>query len=172
VSGGSQGAVAVNELACGALISLAAELPLAIVHQTGAKDRDAVAARYAAAGVAAEVHAFITDMASAYVAADLVVGRAGATTVAELALAGKPSVLVPYPFAADNHQEHNAAEMAAAGAALMLRQSELTAQSLADALRPILTSRDRRAAMSLAMRGFGRPQAAAQIVDWCLAAAV
>jgi UDP-N-acetylglucosamine--N-acetylmuramyl-(pentapeptide) pyrophosphoryl-undecaprenol N-acetylglucosamine transferase len=171
VSGGSQGAVAVNELASGALIALAVERPLAIVHQTGARDRDATAAKYAAAGVAAEVHAFITDMASAYVAADVVVGRAGATTVAELALAGKPAVLVPYPFAADNHQEHNAREMAEAGAALMLRQAELTAASLADALRPILAEPSRRSAMATAMRAFARPRAAADIVDWCQARA-
>jgi UDP-N-acetylglucosamine--N-acetylmuramyl-(pentapeptide) pyrophosphoryl-undecaprenol N-acetylglucosamine transferase len=104
VCGGSQGAVAVNELAGAALVALSAERPLAIVHQAGARDAEATAARYAAAGVVAEVHAFITDMASAYLAADLVIGRAGATTVAELAIAGKAAVLVPYPHAADNHQ--------------------------------------------------------------------
>jgi UDP-N-acetylglucosamine--N-acetylmuramyl-(pentapeptide) pyrophosphoryl-undecaprenol N-acetylglucosamine transferase len=169
VCGGSQGAVAVNELASAALIALAGERPLAIVHQTGARDRDATAARYAAAGVAAEVHPFITDMASAYLAADLVVGRAGATTVAELALAGKPAVLIPYPHAADNHQELNARAMAEAGAALMLRQAELTAATLADALRPIVSDPARRATMAAAMRRFARPDAAARIVDWCQA---
>ena len=111
-------------------------------------------------------------MASAYLAADLVIGRAGATTVAELAIAGKPAVLVPYPHAADNHQEHNAREMAEAGAALMLRQAELTPELLADALRPIVAEPGRRAAMAEAMRRFARPDAASRIVDWCRAQAL
>nr|HEX4315571.1 undecaprenyldiphospho-muramoylpentapeptide beta-N-acetylglucosaminyltransferase [Kofleriaceae bacterium] len=167
VCGGSQGAVAVNELASAALIQLAATHRLAITHQTGDRDRDATAARYRDAGVAADVHAFITDMASAYLAADLVVGRAGATTVAELAIAGKPAVFIPYPHAADNHQELNAREMAAAGAALSLRQRELTGSSLADALQPVVGDPARRAAMAAAMRALARPDAAARIVDWC-----
>jgi UDP-N-acetylglucosamine--N-acetylmuramyl-(pentapeptide) pyrophosphoryl-undecaprenol N-acetylglucosamine transferase len=169
VSGGSQGAIAVNELASRALIALAKELPLAIVHQTGEKDRDATAARYAGAGVAAECHAFIKDMASAYRRADLIVGRAGATTVAELAIAGKPAVLIPYPHAADNHQELNAREMADKGAALMVRQAELTADALADALRPLLADRDRRATMGSAMKALARPGAASAVIDWCQA---
>jgi UDP-N-acetylglucosamine--N-acetylmuramyl-(pentapeptide) pyrophosphoryl-undecaprenol N-acetylglucosamine transferase len=169
VSGGSQGAAAVNELASHALIALAKELPLAIVHQTGEKDRDATAARYAAAGVAAECHAFIKDMASAYGAADLVIGRAGATTVAELAIAGKPAVFIPFPFAADNHQELNAREMAEKGAALMFRQADLTSDKLADALRPLLADADRRRAMGAAMHALARPDAAKTVIDWCLA---
>ncbi|HEX2689829.1 MAG TPA: undecaprenyldiphospho-muramoylpentapeptide beta-N-acetylglucosaminyltransferase, partial [Kofleriaceae bacterium] len=99
VSGGSLGAVAVNELAAEALIALAKDTPLAIVHQTGDKGLDATIQRYAAANVAADCHAFIQDMASAYQRADLIIGRAGATTVAELAITGKPSVFIPYPFA-------------------------------------------------------------------------
>jgi UDP-N-acetylglucosamine--N-acetylmuramyl-(pentapeptide) pyrophosphoryl-undecaprenol N-acetylglucosamine transferase len=169
VSGGSQGAVAVNELASGALIALAKELQLAIVHQTGEKDRDATAARYATAGVAAECHAFIKDMASAYRAADVVIGRSGATTVAELAIAGTPAVFIPFPFAADNHQELNAREMAAKGAALMFRQADLTSDNLADALRPLLADPARRAAMSDAMRALARPGAGAAVIDWCIA---
>lgn len=174
VSGGSQGAVAVNELASGALIALAQGAPgrpLAIVHQTGEKDLAATRDRYAAAGVAAECHAFIRDMAAAYRAADLVIGRAGATTVAELAIAGKPAVFIPYPFAADNHQELNAREMAEAGAALMFRQSELTAATLAEALRPLLGDPARRRAMGAAMKALARPAAAAAVVDWCVAQA-
>ena len=174
VSGGSQGAVAVNELASQALIALAGAAPerrLAIVHQTGEKDLDATRARYAAAGVAAECHAFIRDMAAAYRAADLVIGRAGATTVAELAIAGKPALFIPYPFAADNHQELNAREMAEAGAALMFRQSELTADRLAEALRPLLGDPARRRAMGAAMKALARPGAAAAVIDWCEAQA-
>jgi UDP-N-acetylglucosamine--N-acetylmuramyl-(pentapeptide) pyrophosphoryl-undecaprenol N-acetylglucosamine transferase len=170
VSGGSQGAVAVNELAAQALIAIAQAAPareLAVVHQTGEKDLEATRARYAAAGVAAECHAFIRDMAAAYRRADLVIGRAGATTVAELAIAGKPAIFIPYPFAADNHQELNAREMAEAGAALMFRQAELTAEQLAEALRPLLADPARRRAMGAAMKALARPGAAAAVVDWC-----
>lgn len=170
VSGGSQGAVAVNELAAQALIAIAAGEPpgrLAIVHQTGEKDLEATRARYAAAGVSAECHAFIRDMAAAYQRADLVIGRAGATTVAELAIAGKPAIFIPYPFAADNHQELNAREMAASGAALMFRQAELTADQLAGALRPLIADPDRRRAMGAAMKALAKPGAAAAVVDWC-----
>ena len=170
VVGGSQGAVAVNELASTALAALAKQAPLAITHQTGEKDLDATSARYRDAGVAADCRAFIKDMATAYRAADLIIGRAGATTVAELAIAGKPAVFIPYPFAADNHQELNAREMAAKGAALMFRQAELTADTLADALRPLLADPDRRTEMGAAMKSLARPQAAAAVIDWCIAA--
>ena len=167
VCGGSQGAVAVNELASRALIALAGEVKLVIVHQTGEKDLEPTAARYREAGVAAECRAFIKDMAGAYQQADLIIGRAGATTVAELAIAGKPAVLVPYPFAADNHQELNAREMADKRAALMFRQAELTADGLADALRPLLAEPARRAEMGAAMKSLARPDAAAAVIDWC-----
>jgi UDP-N-acetylglucosamine--N-acetylmuramyl-(pentapeptide) pyrophosphoryl-undecaprenol N-acetylglucosamine transferase len=167
VCGGSQGAVAVNELASQALATLAKESPIAIVHQTGEKDLAATRERYAAAGIAAECSAFIKDMAAAYQRADIIIGRAGATTVAELAIAGKPAIFIPYPHAADNHQEINAREMADAGAALMFRQSELTAARLADAVRPLLDSR-KRADMAAAMKALAKPRAAAAVVDWCL----
>jgi len=167
VSGGSLGAVAVNALAADALIALARTTPLSIVHQTGAKGLDETVQRYAAAGVAADCRAFIQDMAAAYQRADLIIGRAGATTVAELAIAGKPAVFIPYPFAADNHQEINAREMAEAGAALMFRQAELTADRLADALRPLLAEPARRAAMGAKMKALARPGAAATVIDWC-----
>jgi UDP-N-acetylglucosamine--N-acetylmuramyl-(pentapeptide) pyrophosphoryl-undecaprenol N-acetylglucosamine transferase len=166
VVGGSQGAVAVNELASQALGVLAKELPLSIVHQTGEKDLEATAARYRDAGVDADCRAFIKDMAAAYHRADVVIGRAGATTVAELAIAGKPAIFIPYPFAADNHQELNAREMADKGAALMFRQSELTSEKLADALRPLLAEPARRAKMGAAMKALARPGAAAAVVDW------
>lgn len=169
VSGGSLGAVAVNELAAGALIALSQTQPLAIVHQTGEKGLEETRARYAGAGVAAECSAFITDMASAYQRADLIIARAGATTVAELAISGVPAVFIPYPFAADNHQEINAREMADAGAALMFKQSELTSDKLADALRPLLTDPARRAAMRAKMTALARPGAAATVIDWCQA---
>jgi UDP-N-acetylglucosamine--N-acetylmuramyl-(pentapeptide) pyrophosphoryl-undecaprenol N-acetylglucosamine transferase len=169
VSGGSLGAVAVNDLASEALIALARTTPLAIVHQTGEKGLDATAKRYADAGVAAECRAFITDMAAAYQRADLIICRAGATTVAELAITGKPAVFIPYPFAADNHQEVNAREMADAGAALMFKQSELTATGLAEALQPLIADAARRAEMGARMKALARPRAAATVIDWCVA---
>ncbi|MBA3397070.1 MAG: undecaprenyldiphospho-muramoylpentapeptide beta-N-acetylglucosaminyltransferase [Deltaproteobacteria bacterium] len=169
ICGGSQGAVAVNELAARALSSLAGELKVRIVHQTGEKDLAATQQRYAAAGITAECRAFIKDMASAYQRADVIIGRAGATTVAELAIAGKPAIFIPYPFAADNHQELNAREMAAAGAALMFRQSELTADALATALRPLLADPTTRQRMGAAMKALAKPAAAATVVDWATA---
>jgi UDP-N-acetylglucosamine--N-acetylmuramyl-(pentapeptide) pyrophosphoryl-undecaprenol N-acetylglucosamine transferase len=167
VSGGSLGAVAVNPLAADALIALAREVPLAIVHQTGDKGLADTVERYRAAGVAAECHAFIKDMGAAYQRADVIVSRAGATTVAELAITGKPAVFIPYPFAADNHQELNARAMADAGAALMFRQAELTADQLASALRPLVTEPSRRAEMGARMKALARPTAAATVIDWC-----
>lgn len=167
VAGGSLGAVAVNELASEALIALAKERSLSIVHQTGEKDVEKIAKRYADAGVDATVSAFIKDMASAYLAADVVVCRAGATTVAELAIAAKPAIFIPYPFAADDHQTLNAREMSAHGAALCFPQSELTSVKLADAIRSL--DADKRAQMSSAMRAFAKPGAAAAVVDWALA---
>jgi UDP-N-acetylglucosamine--N-acetylmuramyl-(pentapeptide) pyrophosphoryl-undecaprenol N-acetylglucosamine transferase len=166
VCGGSQGAVAVNELASQALIALAKETPLHIVHQTGEKDLAPTQERYAAAGVEADCRAFIKDMAGAYLAADIIIGRAGATTVAELAIASKPAILIPYPFAADNHQELNAREMADKGAALMFRQADLTADKLATALRPLLADPARRADMGAAMKALAKPEAAGSIVEW------
>lgn len=171
VCGGSQGAVAVNELASAALVELARELPVGITHQTGEKDLAATQARYAAAGVTADCRAFIKDMASAYHTADVVIGRAGATTVAELAIAGKPAIFIPYPFAADNHQELNAREMAAAGAALVFKQSELTAAQLAAALRTLLTDAETRETMSAAMKAIARPAAAVTVIDWAVSVA-
>ncbi len=169
VSGGSLGAVAVNDLAAEALCTLSREVALSIVHQTGEKGLEATAKRYADAGVTANTRAFIKDMASAYHRADIIIGRAGATTVAELAIAGKPAIFIPYPFAADNHQEINAREMATAGAALMFKQSELTATILADALRPLLTDAAKRTAMGAAMKALAKPLAAAAVVDWAAA---
>ncbi len=169
VVGGSQGAVAVNALAAEALSALAKDLRLAIVHQTGEKDLEPTQAKYAAAGVTADCRAFIKDMAAAYQDADLIIGRAGATTVAELAIAGKPAIFIPYPFAADNHQELNAREMADKGAALMFKQAELTADKLAGALRPLLTDAATRQQMGAAMKSLAKPQAAATVIDWASA---
>jgi UDP-N-acetylglucosamine--N-acetylmuramyl-(pentapeptide) pyrophosphoryl-undecaprenol N-acetylglucosamine transferase len=168
ISGGSQGATKVNELASAAIVQLG-DPRITVVHQTGAADVEKIREVYAKAGVTAEVQAFIQEMAKQYQEADLIISRAGATTVAELAIAGKPAILVPYPFAADNHQEINAREMAASGAAIMCRQAELTPDILAKLLGDLLGDDARRAEMGSAMKALAKPGAAATVVDWCAA---
>ncbi|HJZ86522.1 MAG TPA: undecaprenyldiphospho-muramoylpentapeptide beta-N-acetylglucosaminyltransferase, partial [Polyangia bacterium] len=164
VVGGSQGAHALNELVADALAALPAPRPR-VVHQTGEADCAAIAARYRELGVAADVRAFIDDMAAAYAAADLVVCRAGATTIAELTAVGRPAIFIPFPFAADDHQFWNAHALADAGAALVHRQSEITPSALAAELAALLADPARRAAMSARMRALGKPDAARDIVD-------
>jgi UDP-N-acetylglucosamine--N-acetylmuramyl-(pentapeptide) pyrophosphoryl-undecaprenol N-acetylglucosamine transferase len=166
--GGSQGAVALNALVADAVAILSAsDFRLTILHQTGKADLDATKARYADAGISADCQAFIVDMAAEYRRADLVIARAGATTVAELTVVGTPAILVPYPYAADNHQEINARELVGAGAATMFRQADLDAETLADAIADTLDDRHALERMGSAMNALGRPHAAATIIDWC-----
>ena len=170
VFGGSQGAAALNIVVADAAGLLAARgVALDIVHQTGEANLEPTRALYQAGGVAADLRTFIADMAAEYRRADLVIARSGATTVAELGVVGRPAILVPYPFAADNHQEINAREMAGAGAALMFRQNDLTPGVLADAIAELAARPEKLVTMSTAMRALGRPQAAAAILDWCAA---
>jgi UDP-N-acetylglucosamine--N-acetylmuramyl-(pentapeptide) pyrophosphoryl-undecaprenol N-acetylglucosamine transferase len=168
VFGGSQGAVALNQLVADAAGLLAGRgIPIEIVHQTGEASLDQIRERYRAAGIEADLRSFVKDMAAEYRRADLVIARAGATTVGELGVVGRPAILVPYPFAADNHQEVNAREMAEAGAALMFRQADLTGEKLADAIAQLAHNRDALARMGSAMKALGKPRAAADILDWC-----
>jgi UDP-N-acetylglucosamine--N-acetylmuramyl-(pentapeptide) pyrophosphoryl-undecaprenol N-acetylglucosamine transferase len=160
--GGSLGARAVNALMVDAAVALGGAIDL--VHQTGAEERDAVAARYQAAGIRADVRGFIDDMAAEYARADLVIARAGATTLAELTAVGRPAILVPFPFAADNHQERNAQALADAGAALVFRQADLDGAKLAAAIRGLLDDPARLGRMQAAMRALARPDAAGTIV--------
>ena len=166
VVGGSLGAKALNELVPQALGLLsAAELPR-VTHQAGAAHIDALRAAYRAAGVDAEILAFIDDMAARYGEADLIICRAGATTVAELAVAGVGSILVPFPYAVDDHQTRNAGYLADRGAALLMPQRELTPQSLAAALRGL--TRARLLEMARAARAVGKPDAAQKVADLCM----
>ena len=128
-------------------------------------DQDAgrVADAAAGSGVRAEVHAFLHDMPERLAAADLVVSRAGATTVAELTSAGRPSLLVPYPFAADDHQRVNARTLERAGAAVVIDPEELDAAALAAAVRELVGTPGRLARMANASRALGRPDAAADV---------
>jgi UDP-N-acetylglucosamine--N-acetylmuramyl-(pentapeptide) pyrophosphoryl-undecaprenol N-acetylglucosamine transferase len=169
IFGGSQGAHAINVAMVEAASRLAAsEVPLRITHQTGDTDVDMVRAAYAAAGLQAEVEPFLYDMARRIGQADLIVARAGATTLAELTAAGKPSVLIPLPTATDDHQRKNADALAAAGAAEVLLQQDATGDTLA--ARILMLSRDvaARARMGAAARALARPDAAKVIVDRAL----
>jgi UDP-N-acetylglucosamine--N-acetylmuramyl-(pentapeptide) pyrophosphoryl-undecaprenol N-acetylglucosamine transferase len=168
VVGGSQGARAVNDLVMAAVDALAknGSLPT-IVHQTGPSDLDRCKERYRAMYVVdrVEVRPFVDDMATEYHRASLVVARAGALTLAELAIAGRAAILIPLPTAADDHQSKNAARFAQAGAAIVLNQQRVTGAQLAQLLGDLLADSGRRRAMSAAMRSLARPKAAAEIVD-------
>ena len=165
VFGGSLGAQALNDCVPRALALLApAERPR-VVHQSGEQHLVALDRAYAAAGVEGERVAFIEDMAARYAAADLVICRAGALTVAELAGAGVASLLVPFPHAVDDHQTANAAFLADAGAAILLPQRELTPERLAEQLRAL--DRPRLLEMARRARGLGKPDATRAVVHCC-----
>jgi UDP-N-acetylglucosamine--N-acetylmuramyl-(pentapeptide) pyrophosphoryl-undecaprenol N-acetylglucosamine transferase len=168
VFGGSQGAHALNMRVLESLPHLAdLKGKLRITHQTGAKDREYVERGYQAVGFEADVREFISDMSAAYAGADLVVCRAGATTLAELTVCKKPSILVPFPFAADNHQVQNALSLVSAGAAVMIEERDLTGEVLAQEIRAILSSPERLDKMARAAGRLGSPQAAKEIADVC-----
>jgi len=170
VFGGSQGAHRLNAamLDAARLLGPAAQR-LTIVHQTGRDDVDEVRRGYAALGITARVEPFITDMAAAYASADVALSRAGAMSCAELTAVGLPSILVPYPHAADDHQRFNAQILVDAGAAHMILDHDLTGDRLAASLAPLLADPSRRAAMAAAARNLGRPQAAQHVADEALA---
>jgi UDP-N-acetylglucosamine--N-acetylmuramyl-(pentapeptide) pyrophosphoryl-undecaprenol N-acetylglucosamine transferase len=173
VTGGSQGAHVLNLRVVEALELLAPELgpKLRVQHQTGTRDLDEIAARYAKlapSGLIAEASAFIDDMAHAYALADLLVCRAGATTIAELTVCKKPAILVPFPFAADDHQTVNARALGKSGAAVLLPEKDLTAQTLAAEIRALASDRERLKKMSRQSALLGRPEAAREIADVCV----
>ena len=171
VFGGSQGARTINRVMPEVMALLAERIKdLRLIHQTGEYEYDLVRERYLKLGLLerVDVRSFIEDMSAAYRQADLVVSRAGATTVTELALCRKPSLLIPYPYAADNHQEVNARSLVLAGAAVMIRESELSAEYLADQIAAILFDAQRRALMEEAASSVSRPEAARDIAEVCL----
>lgn len=168
VFGGSQGAHALNMRVVEALPHLAdLRDRLEITHQTGEKDREAVEKGYQAVGFKPDVRGFITDMSAAYARSDLVVCRAGATTLAELTVCKKPSILVPFAAAADNHQVMNARSLVDAGAAKMIEERDLTGERLAEEIRSLLLHPEQRELMSRAAGRLGSPQAAKEIADVC-----
>jgi len=170
VFGGSQGAHAINV----AMVEAAAQLaaggsPLRLTHQTGERDVAMVRTAYRQAGLQADVEPFLYDMGRQLGRADVIVCRAGATTLAEITAAGKPAILIPLPTATDDHQRKNAEALAAAGAADVLLQKDMTGGVLADRVLTLARDRERRTRMATAARSLARPDAAKVIVDRALA---
>lgn len=167
VMGGSQGARVFSDVVPAALALLPAELRarLRLAQQCRPEDLDRVGAAYAGAGLDVELAAFFADAAERMAAADLVLTRSGASTVAELLLLGRPAILVPYPQAADDHQRANAARLEAAGAARLVPQAELTPARLAGLLAGLMAGPAELGAMAGRARGLAHPEAAALLAD-------
>lgn len=168
--GGSQGARALNEALPEALrILLDRGLAVRALHQAGKDDVEAVRERYRERGVEADVRSFIDDMVREYRRAEVVVCRAGASSCTELTALGVPAVLVPFPFAADDHQTLNARDLVDAGAAVLLPQAELTPDRLADELEALLRDRGRRDGLAERARAIGRLDAAERVARAAMA---
>jgi UDP-N-acetylglucosamine--N-acetylmuramyl-(pentapeptide) pyrophosphoryl-undecaprenol N-acetylglucosamine transferase len=167
IFGGSQGAQAINNAMTEALGSLERfDERLTITHQTGESDFERIRDAYAASKIAnADVRPFISDMSAEFGRADLIISRAGATTCAELAAAGKASIMIPLPTAADDHQRKNAEALEANGAAKMILQSELSGESLASEIGRLIENPDAISKMEIAARAMGREDAAEKTAD-------
>ena len=166
VVGGSLGAQALNEMVPKALALMPESGRPGVIHQAGVKHIDALKEHYARAGVSGELVPFVDDMARRYADADVVICRSGAMTVAELACVGCASVLVPFPFATDDHQTANAKFLSERGAAVLVPQPELTPERLAAMLRTL----DRRQLLEMAIkaRQLAKPDAAKVVADGCV----
>jgi UDP-N-acetylglucosamine--N-acetylmuramyl-(pentapeptide) pyrophosphoryl-undecaprenol N-acetylglucosamine transferase len=165
ITGGSQGSRTLNQAARASWpLFRTAGFPVRMVHQTGAKGYEELRAAFQASGVEGEIVPFLTDMPSAFSQADLIVCRSGAGAVSELAAAGKPSILVPFPFAADDHQTRNAEAMESAGAARLIRDAELTGERLAAAIREVSEPRELES-MAQAARRLAKPGAARRAAE-------
>lgn len=172
IIGGSQGASRLNVVVPAALAMLDASIRPQVLHQAGERHIDAARDAYAKHGVEADVRAFIDDMAQAYGWADLVICRSGALTVSELAAAGLPAVFVPFAAAVDDHQTHNARFSVAAGAGVLLPESQLTPLRLTAELRALLVAgRSHLAEMAVKARSIALTDADVRLADACVAAA-
>ena len=165
VVGGSLGATALNALIPQALALLPPAQRPTVMHQSGTRHVDTLRANYVAAGVAADVRDYIEDMAVAYHGCDFAVCRAGAMTVAELACAGVPAVLVPYPSAVDDHQTGNAEFLSSGGAAWLIQQKDLSAEGLSQLIAGL--DRDVLSVMSAKARALAKPDATQRVADIC-----
>lgn len=169
VVGGSLGAQALNDVVPASVALMPESQRPELTHQSGARHIDSLRANYERAGVIAQAVAFIDDMAAKYAQADLVICRAGALTVSELAAAGIASILVPFPFAVDDHQTHNARFLADAGAAVLVQQRDLSARRLADLL--LGFTREKLLDMAKRARQLAKPDATAAVAQACMVAA-
>jgi UDP-N-acetylglucosamine--N-acetylmuramyl-(pentapeptide) pyrophosphoryl-undecaprenol N-acetylglucosamine transferase len=166
VFGGSQGARSINQAMTHSLQGLQGRVPnLHIIHQTGARDYDQVLAAYGESGISCEVHPFIDDMPGMFARADLIVCRSGASTVGEITAAAKPAIFVPFPRAADDHQNVNARALEKAGAAIVVEESALDAAYLVDTIAALIGDSPRLQAMSTAARSLAHPNAVEEIAD-------
>ena len=166
VFGGSQGAHAINQAMIAALPEVLQRIPgLHVIHQTGERDYNEVQAAYARCGASGEVSAFIDNMPQAFARAGLLVCRSGASTVAEVTAAGKPAIFIPFRHAADDHQRRNAEAIAAAGAAVLIPESELTPGGLAKAITELLNDANRLEQMSEKARALSHKDAASQVAQ-------
>lgn len=171
VFGGSQGAHAINQAVMAAEPLLRKQIPgIRVVHQTGERDYNDAVAAYAGSGGSFEAFRFIDDMPGYFARADLLICRSGASTVAEIAAAGKPAIFVPFPRAADDHQKRNAEALERAGAAAMLEETNLNPHSLVETVVALLCDPERLQKMGEAARGLSHPAAAREIAQ--IAAAV
>ena len=170
ILGGSQGARRLNSLMLEAAESCLSKLspPPFIIHQTGGQDEDTVRMKYAELGLNTRVQAFYSDMAKIYSQADLIISRAGATTLAELTVFHKPVILIPFPYAADNHQEINGRYLVEAGAGIMFRQEDLTGEKLGTEIKRLLDNKEILADMSKNSGMVSKPEATETIINACM----
>jgi UDP-N-acetylglucosamine--N-acetylmuramyl-(pentapeptide) pyrophosphoryl-undecaprenol N-acetylglucosamine transferase len=170
VVGGSLGALALNQVLPQVLAKLPAHISLQVRHQCGPQHLQTTCEAYQQQAVNAQVEAYIDDMPAAFGWADVIICRAGALTVSELAVAGKPAILVPYPYAVDDHQTANAQILVAAGAAVLMPQAQMQADSLVQALLPLLTQTELRQNMAQAAFSVAQPQATQAVAQQCMEA--
>ncbi len=166
IFGGSSGARSINRAMVDALNHLTdLRDKIQFLHQTGDRDFENIREAYRKAGMKGTVAPFIYQMAEAYAVADVVVSRAGATTLAEITALGKPAILVPYPYAAGRHQEFNAVKLREIGAAFMVSDDEMSGETLANYIRELYENEALRSEMRRSSQGLGRPDACGRIVD-------
>ena len=171
VTGGSQGAAVLNRVVPAAVRLLAADIrgQIDITHQGRDEDREAMLADYRAAGIEPVIAAYFPDLPAQMASSHIVIARSGASTVAELAVMGRPSILVPLPIATDDHQADNAAALVAAGGAQMIRQDDFTPERLAQALTGWLTDRKGLGEAAKAAHAAGHPEAARRLANLVIA---
>jgi len=165
--GGSQGASTLNRVLQESTPELAKRIPhLHIIHQTGQRDYNPVREAYREARISVEVSPFIEDMPHAFARSDLLVCRSGASTVAEVAAAGRPAIFIPFPHATDDHQRRNAEQLSQAGAARLIPESELTPVRFTEEVVSLVSDRARLVTMAEAAKRLSHPHAAAKIARW------